>query len=126
MVSIHKNQADAQQNLQNDFKKFQRYAHDKELTIDFEKTEILHISSPNLSRDGKVKIITHSYECLHQLSDSLNCSCKNYLRQVKTFKYLGLVIDETLSWRTHTDNLYKKLSLCSMRMHNLNGICLKV
>ena len=120
IVSVHKNQEKAVGNLQLDFNTFQKWAHDKELTINTKKTEILHISSPNLERTGQIKIKTHSIECLHSQKDnSQDCTCETYLNQVKCFKYLGLYIDESFSWRTHIDKLCKKLSLCSMRLNNL-------
>jgi len=43
IVSVHKKQEDADRNLQKDFNAFLLWAHDKELTININKTEILHI-----------------------------------------------------------------------------------
>jgi len=65
IVSVHKQQKLAEKKLQEDFNTFMLWSHDKELTINVTKTEILHITSPNVFKTGKVKILTHEIECLH-------------------------------------------------------------
>lgn len=97
------------------------WAHDKELTINTTKTEVMHITSPNITRVGQIKVVTHALECLHRQNSHKfkECSCQNTLRQVKVFKYLGVHIEENLSWSFHIDVLCKKLSICAMKMNNL-------
>lgn len=121
IVSKHMSQKVAVENLQREFNNFMLWAHDKELTINTSKTEVMHITSPNVQKLGLVKIISHNLDCLHELafSEQNKCKCETYLKQVKVFRYLGVYIDENLNWTSHIDMLCKKLSLCAMRLNNL-------
>jgi len=100
------------------------WSHDKELTINVTKTEILHITSPNVFKTGKVKILTHEIECLHVQNPQnwSRCDCQKYTKQVKFFKYLGVYIDENINWNKHIDILCKKVSLCAMKLNNLKWV----
>ena len=96
-----------------------------ELTINVKKTEILHINSPNIPREGMIKIPSHNLDCIHtQNATTLwkDCQCETYLNQVKAFKYLGVILDENLNWTNHIDTLCKKFILCAMKLNNLKWL----
>ena len=65
ILSIHKNQKSAVGNLQVESHMFLLWAHDKELTINVKKTEIRHVTSPNIPREGIIKILSHNLDFIH-------------------------------------------------------------
>jgi hypothetical protein len=43
------------------------------------------------------------------LTDTI-LTCKNVITEVSHLKFLGLIIDDTLSWNLHIDNIVKRLT----------------
>lgn len=129
IISSHQNLTDANEMIQKDFNNFQKWAHDKELVINKEKTTVMHIRSPHLRYHHIPQVLFHSNDCLHNNSDILNCDCANVLPMVKNQKYLGLVIDEHFTWSNHISILCEKLRLVNNRFYWLKRIlskeCLK-
>lgn len=60
-------------------------------------------------------IICHIPDCLR-----INCTCPK-IKIVKTVKYLGLYVDQNLSWRTHIDNLSNRLRQINTLIYNIRG-----
>jgi len=60
MIYCFSSQKSAAGNLQEEFNKFLLWAHDKELTINVKKTKILDIASPNIPKEGMIKILTRT------------------------------------------------------------------
>jgi hypothetical protein len=59
----------------------------------------------------------------HEIScNSYNCLCSN-IEQVKEIKYLGLILDENLSWKNHINYLKTKLIKYIRIMYLLKDVC---
>jgi len=82
--------------LNSDLEKIQNWLHSNKLTLNVKKT--------------KYAIIGSRYK-LNNLNHDFIVSVDNReIERVTSYKYLGVEIDETLSWRNHTDSLCKKVS----------------
>ena len=82
--------------LNSDLKKIQNWLHSNKLTLNVKNT--------------KYAIIDSRYK-LNNLNHDFIVSVDNReIERVTSYKYLGVEIDETLSWRNHTDSLCKKVS----------------
>jgi hypothetical protein len=69
------------------------------LTINFSKTHCMHFKTKN----------TESTETI------LACCNNNVITEISHIKFLGLTIDDTLSWNLHIDNVMKRLTkVCYM------------
>ena len=56
----------------------------------------------------------------YKTASPLVCS-NNILETVSTTRFLGLIIDDTLSWRPHVESLIKKLSMASYAIRYLKS-----
>ena len=57
----------------------------------------------------------------HQFDVKIDEHC---LERAKTYKYLGIGLDESLSWDSHVDNIVKKASVgfgASLGISNVSG-----
>jgi len=76
------------------------------LVLNPKKTKyIIFDQKQPISTDLSIKV--HSLQCQRKLSPD-SCHC-NPLERVKEYKYLGLTIDEELSFKPHINNVCKKL-----------------
>lgn len=125
VVSAHKDFNLALNNLKHDFFKFQLWAHDKKLSINLNKTNIMYIASPHNRLSCNIKLIAHTDVCLHIMARDGRpaglCHCKP-LPIVKQQKYLGLTIDDSFLWSTHINELHKKLKYFSCCFYYLSNI----
>ena len=115
LIFAHKNLKMAESTLQHDFTQLIMWTHDNNLVINADKTKILHICSPlNHDRQKSLKIVFHSYECLHAMVIGKICmNCDVIIECVDNHVYLGVVIDRFLSWRPHITTLCKRLRSCA-------------
>ena len=82
--------------LNSDLEKIQNWLHSNKLTLN--------------NKNTKYAIIGSRYK-LNNLNHDFNVSVDNReIERVTSYKYLGVEIDEKLSWRNHTDSLCKKVS----------------
>ena len=82
--------------LNSDLEKIQNWLHSNKLTLNVKKT--------------KYAIIGSCYK-LNNLNHDFIVSVDNReIERVTSYKYIGVEIDKTLSWRNHTDSLCKKVS----------------
>lgn len=58
----------------------------------------------SLRKYHALKIKMHKTDCLIK-----NCKCE-YIQQNSTIKYLGLMIDQDLKWKSHINYIVKSLS----------------
>lgn len=124
LLSVHKKLNTAEYNMQSDFNKILKWTHDNNLVINSNKTQLIHICSPlNVVKHQPIKLIFHSYNCLHDLRDQHNCnSCYEEICQVDNYVYLGITIDNDFTWRPHIDLLCKRLRACALQLYNLKFV----
>ncbi|KAG7300639.1 hypothetical protein JYU34_014938 [Plutella xylostella] len=108
LISAHKDIKTAEQNLQADFTNICEWSHDAGLVLNAEKTVFLHIRSSHNVPDPavEVKLIAHSHDCLHRKPNY--CTCPQIGKKDRQ-TYLGVVIDDRLTWRYHIDSVCDKL-----------------
>lgn len=118
MLSVHTNVERAQFNMQKDYNNLLKWSHDKGLRINEKKTKLLCITTSK--RNVKcVKILSHTYNCLHNRNyDTGTCNCPA-IEEVKVIKYLGMWIDNRFTWNSHIDNLCKSLRGCLSQFYRL-------
>lgn len=80
------------------------------LTLNVMKTKYLTFTATSMGqpKDINFEIKIHQPNCVHSITDSGNCAC-NALNSVTNIKYLGIIIDENLSWKQHINVLSEKL-----------------
>ncbi|KAF9787706.1 hypothetical protein SFRURICE_003191 [Spodoptera frugiperda] len=109
-----------ERNIQDDLTNIIKWAHDNGIIININKTKCMYIRSPYLRTfDRQPRVVGHSYECLH--GDAKYCTCA-YVEVVEEYKYLGLVIDNSFSWKTHITHLCDKLRLVLVKFHHLSFV----
>lgn len=65
-------------------------------------------------------LIFHDFKCT--TLNNANCECLE-IEQVSTIKYLGLVIDENLSWKEHVNKLKRELYSSLRKFYLLKQVC---
>jgi hypothetical protein len=109
-----------QQKLQYDFNNILKWAHDNGIILNVTKTKCMLVNSPKMKLPAEsVKIIGHTYECLH--NDLVLCNC-NPLEVVRSYRYLGLTIDNHFNWKPHVDGVCNKLRAILCKLKNLNRV----
>jgi hypothetical protein len=94
---------DLKQRTQEDVDELQHWCNNNNMRINVPKTKCMIISPP------RVKISLLNIVISAQMTE-----------QVKSFKYLGVVIDEHLSWNEQYEEVCDKMSqrICQMNLHN--------
>lgn len=81
----------------------------------------MRIRSPYLKNCERLpRVVGHSYECLHD-DGMTKCECAD-IEVVEQYKYLGLTIDKSFSWKTHITHLCDKLRLVLVKFHHLSSV----
>ena len=80
--------------MEHDLEVLSKYFNNNLLTLNFSKTKYMIFHSP------RKKVAIHSDPMLRN----------NVIEKVNKFKYLGILLDETLSWNSHIQSLERKLS----------------
>lgn len=118
LLSVHHNIDVAASNLQDEYNKILQWSHDNGLRINSSKTKILCITTSKRNIES-VRIKSHQDICLHVGTYSDNdCNCP-VLEEVKTFKYLGMIIDNRFLWDVHVDSMCRKLRSCLAQFYRL-------
>lgn len=112
------------QQLEEDFEMVTKWAHDNGIIINTDKTKCMHIFSPQnvkakVVNKNEIKILGHSYVCLH--NNKRNCNCKT-LEYVESFKYLGLLIDSRFNWKQHINMVCNRLRSILGKFYHLKRI----
>lgn len=87
------------------------------LTLNYSKTTFMCFHKTAASSPADVESIK-IHACL---SSSLLCTCKSILRS-KVTKYLGIMIDENLNFKTHTQQLVKRIRKISGILRKLRDV----
>jgi hypothetical protein len=106
--------------IQEDFENILKWSHDNGILLNTEKTKFLLISSPYIKTDhAPIKIIGHSYDCLHTKKHACKC---DLIEVVDKFKYLGLTIDKHINWKIHIDKVCNRLRSILCKIISLKNI----
>lgn len=120
IVYANKDQNTIENKIQKDIDNIIKWSHDNGIIINIKKTKGMHLSSPhNIKKAINYNIIGHEYECLH--NNKYNCQCKP-LEFVENYKYLGLTIDRTMSWKKHVQEVCDKLRILLVKFYHLKRI----
>lgn len=90
------------------------------LTLNSDKTKYMTFSMRNLPPESRFNVHLISHNCNKNLSD-MPCSCKN-LELVSSIKYLGVIIDNNLSFKKHIETLYTRLRKLIVVFKNLRDV----
>lgn len=115
LLAHDKNLQAAEEKLQNDFITLSRWVHDRGLIINNQKTCLMHICQKNMKTNRELCITYHSCKCLN---GGDQCQCES-VTIVKETKYLGMLVDNKLTWKAHITSLHKKLRPCVAAMYKL-------
>ena len=99
--------SNAQQKLNKDFKTLGNWLHVNKLSANLVKTEYMVIASPQ----HKLKSV--NYRSLITLS-------KKPIKRIHRTDYIGLVMDEKLSWEEYIKSLCKKISSAVTAIRQVN------
>jgi hypothetical protein len=103
-------------NMQQDLDKMSLWFHVNKIKLNVSKSIFLNFSlSQSYSFNQPLQF--HSVSCKHQ-----NCSCEIIGRRNQT-KYLGLTVDENLSWKSHISDVKKYLRQSLKSFYFLRRIC---
>jgi len=86
-----------------------------DLALNLNKTKFIHFNLIHLNSVLNIKF--HSVSC-NGLFTACNC---HLLQQVDSIKYLGLFIDSNLKWKTHINELCKKLRFVLIKFRILKN-----
>lgn len=118
MLSVHRDAEEAQKNMQHDYNNLLKWSHDNGLKINYSKTKLLCITTSKRYVTG-IKIYSHTNDCLHERSYNTDtCRCP-LIEEVREIKYLGMTIDNRLTWSAHTAKLCKSLRGCLFQFYKL-------
>ena len=122
LIASHRDFKSAENILQREFSSVLRWTHDNYLICNAKKTKIIHFCSPlNHEANSKVKVIQHSYECLHKSIVS-PCNCISVVGETDTFLYLGILVDRFFSWKPHVDRLCTRLNSAAFCIYKLRSL----
>lgn len=102
--------------MQHDFFSLQKWSHDAGLIINSKKTKLMHIRSPHAKYNITPIIKSHTFECIHNYSQS--CKCET-IELVQTYVYLGITVDTHMKWDTHVSNICKRLRAIAGRIYKI-------
>ena len=105
--------------VQQEYDVFQRWTHDKQLCINSNKTKAMHIRTPHAVCNADINVVKHSFDCLHQQQQS--CTCNNHIEILKEQKYLGIIVDEFLTWEMHIKGLRKRMQNISYNFYYIKN-----
>lgn len=100
--------------INNDLKLVTAWFWEHKLHPNLNKTKIVSFGFQNLNLQQSVKLHLNPF-CLE------SCKCP-YLEQVSEIKYLGVTLDEKLSWGPHTTNLQKRLRKLNYMLYHASRL----
>lgn len=98
----------ALQKLQTDFTLLSKWSHDSGLVLNASKTKLMYFSSSHNRKKTPIVLTAHDHNCLHNNSGSQPCRCPP-IELVDKQTYLGLVMDNRLTWKDHINHVCDKL-----------------
>lgn len=120
LLYAHKDLQRLQSLIQADIDNIIKWAHDNGIIINLTKTKCVHIRSPyNKLKDESIKIVGHNYDCMHSGGRTCNCCLVEFVEQ---YKYLGLIIDRDMSWKSHVNAVCGRLRSALGKFYHLNRV----
>jgi hypothetical protein len=93
--------------LQKELNSINEWCHDNKICVNMKKTVCMLFCAKAMRGNNKLSIIFHSNDCLHHNFET-GCKCE-FIEQVDNHVYLGLHVDNELSWKKHIDQVASKL-----------------
>jgi hypothetical protein len=118
LISNHMNFEEAKIKLEKDFKNLLCWTHDNNLVVNEKKSKVMHVV-PKSSGKKILKIAKHTHTCLHV--NLMNCKCP-LIEQVTTYKYLGVIIDDSFKFKNHLIAVNSRLRRIVYQMYYLKSL----
>jgi hypothetical protein len=109
--------ASLKKDMEDDLTNIQFWLWDNKMFLNVTKTKYMLFSLRG-SLDLPIRVKIHD-QCN---TSSDRCSCVE-LEKVDTFKYLGVLLDSQLSWKSHVNKLRQSLSCFLRKFYYLKNIC---
>lgn len=116
LLYANSNLNDLTNQIESDLIEIETWFNANDLTLNLNKTKYIHFSLRKSNINLNLKY--HSLTCN---KTNHNCQC-HILQSVESIKYLGLNIDCNLKWKTHVNDLGKKLRFILVKMYHLKNI----
>lgn len=100
--------------METETRKVMRWSMMNGMLLNAEKSCFMVFNLRNSARRSSIK--AHNYNC----DSELDCDC-GQISNVQEAKYLGVTIDEHLSWKPHLTNLIRKLRSAAVTIGKLNS-----
>lgn len=94
----------------------QQWCESNKMVVNTAKTNYVNFDQNHFEFCSSVKY--HKLDCNH----NTNCECP-ILDKVDNFNYLGVYLDQNLSWKTHLSNLQNQLKLSVRKFYYLRNFC---
>lgn len=125
IIVSHKCIRTAERIMQHELNQVVKWCHDNGLVINSVKTKLMHIRPKHIPQ-ANINITFHNTECLHRTYGSLcdqsqDNSCKTQIEVVDNYKYLGVHLDKHFKWKTHIEDVQKKLRKSSYALYHLSN-----
>lgn len=89
------------------------------LSLNIDKTHFMTFALTQTTLPEVREIAVHDYDCDLQ---SLNCKCRSSIKRKESLKYLGVFIDENLTWKTHIEYVTTKIRKLIYKFYELRNI----
>lgn len=116
LLYANSNLNDLTAQIESDLMEIETWFEANDLKLNLNKTKYIHFSLRKSEVNLNLKY--HSSSCN---KTNHNCQC-HILQSVESIKYLGLNIDSNLKWKTHVNDLGKKLRFILVKMYHLKNI----
>ena len=98
--------------------KIKKWLDDSLLSLNIEKTKFVSFSLSNCTLPGFQFIKLHNNNCKLELE----CACDKFIERKSCIKYLGVYIDEQLSWKEHIKYVTNKIRKVIYKFRELRNI----
>ncbi|CAH0725078.1 unnamed protein product, partial [Brenthis ino] len=107
LVFLGENWEIAKMHAENGLNIIFNWLNDNLLTLNTVKTKYLLFTNSERSLPSSFNMQIHTNSCLYETERKIHCECDT-LERTQTIKYLGVLLDEKLSWRPHISHLIEK------------------
>jgi hypothetical protein len=111
----NKNLNNVQASLETDLSVLRSWCTINKMQVNVSKTKYINFSSNSFVFPSVIKF--HEVNCLR-----VACDCGE-IEKVDNFKYLGVMIDSSFTWKTHIDQLHNKLKQSIRKFYFLRNYC---